>query len=148
MNAHATIRARVTAVATTLALVFGLSLVATSAQADTVPTDPSSPATPVTVAADALPTAQIDGVAWAQVVVGNTVYVAGSFTTSRPAGSAPGVNTVSRNNLMAYNIETGAITSWNPNLNAQALAITASPDGSRIYVTGDFTTVGGNPYYR
>ena len=42
-----------------------------------------------TVSADALPTAQIgNGVVWDQAVVGNTVYVAGSFSTARPAGSA------------------------------------------------------------
>ena len=43
-----------------------------------------------TVTADALPTVQIDGVAWAQIVVGTTVYVAGDFTTARPAGAAAG----------------------------------------------------------
>ena len=50
----------------------------------------------MTVSADPLPTVQIDGVAWTQVVIGNTVYVGGSFTTARPAGAAPGVNTTTR----------------------------------------------------
>ena len=116
------------------------------ASADTMPPDP---ATPVTVSSDGLPTVQIDGVAWQQVVVGNTVYVAGSFSTARPAGAAPGVNTVPRSNLLAYDIRTGnLITSWAPSLNAQALAITASPDGSRIYVGGDFTSVNGATVWR
>ena len=35
------------------------------------------------------------------------------------------------------------IASWAPSLNAQGLAITASPDGSRGYVAGDFTAVNG-----
>ena len=48
------------------------------------PTRPT-PATPATVTADALPTVQINGVVWSQVVVGNTVYAAGKFTT-RPPG--------------------------------------------------------------
>ena len=39
-----------------------------------------------TVTADALPTAQINGVVWSQAVVGNTVYAAGNFTEARPAG--------------------------------------------------------------
>ena len=62
MNTSRSFGARAAAVITTAALAFGLSLVAmTSAQADTVPTDPTSPTSPVTVAADGLPTAQIDG---------------------------------------------------------------------------------------
>ena len=131
-----------------LAIAF-MSFAPTAARADSAPIDPTSPASPTTVSADALPTTQIDGVAWAQVVVGNTVYVAGKFTTARPAGAAAGVNTVTRNNLLAYDITTGnLITSFAPSLNAQALGITASPDGSRIYVVGDFTAVDGAPYYR
>ena len=35
------------------------------------------------------------------------------------------------------------ITSFAPSLNAQGLVVAASPDGSRIYVGGDFTTVNG-----
>lgn len=139
----------ITSVITALCLAIGAALVGTPAFADTAPSDPSSPSSPVTVAADSLPTVQINGVAWSQVVVGTTVYVAGSFTNARPAGAAAGTNTTTRNNLLAYNIETGnLITSFAPSLNAQALSITKSPDGSRIYVVGDFTTVDGNPYYR
>ena len=120
-----------------------------AATADTAPVDPANPATPVTVSADALPTAQIDGVAWQQLVVGNTVYVVGKFTTARPAGSAPGTNTVARNNILAYDIRTGVlINSFAPSLNAQALSIAASPDGSRIYVGGDFTAVNGATVWR
>ena len=111
-----------------------------AAQADTSP--PSS-STPKTVAADALPTAQINGVVWSQVIVGNTVYVGGEFTRARPAGAAAGTSEVSRNNLMAYNLSTGVMTSFNPSVNGVIRAITASPDGSRIYVGGGFSTVGG-----
>jgi PKD repeat protein len=142
------------AVALALAVAIALALVFISApppaRADSSPIDPTNPATPPMVSADALPTVQIDGVAWAQVVVGNTVYVAGKFTTARPAGVAVGgPGTVTRNNLLAYNITTGnLIASFAPSLNAQALGITASPDGSRIYVVGDFTAVDGAGYYR
>ena len=91
-----------------------------AAQADSAPLAPT-PATPTTVAADALPTVQINGVAWAQVVVGNTVYVAGQFTGARPAGAAPGTQEIVRNNLLAYDIRTGdLITSFAPSLNGQA----------------------------
>jgi PKD repeat protein len=141
----ATTAARVTAGAVGLTLAIGvLGAVAPVARADSAPLDPTNSATPTTVSADALPTVQIDGVAWAQVVVGNTVYVAGKFTTARPAGAAAGTQETARNNMLAYDIRTGAlITSFVPNLNGQALALAASPDGSRVYVAGDFTTANG-----
>lgn len=120
------------------------NLAPTSAEADSWPSDPTDPRTPPTAAIDALPTAQIDGVAWQQLIVGTTVYVAGRFAKARPAGSAPGVDTVTRNNLLAYDLTTGALrTAFVPDLNAQALSLAASPDGSRIYVGGDFTKVNG-----
>src|SRR4051812_33168495 len=114
------------------------------AHADSAPTVPSNAATPPTVSADALPTVQVNGVVWSQVVVGNTVYAAGRFTAARPAGAAAGTNQTTRNNLLAYDITTGALaTSFAPNLNAQALVVAASPDGRRIYVGGDFTQANG-----
>jgi hypothetical protein len=82
-------------------------------------------------------------------VVGNTVYVAGKFAKARPAGAAPGTSTVTRQNLLAYDITTGALkTGFVANLNAQAFALAKSPDGSRIYVGGDFTTVNGTAHSR
>jgi PKD repeat protein len=100
--------------------------------------------TPSTVTADALPTTQIDGVAWSQAVVGNTVYVGGSFASARPAGAAAGTQETPRNNLLAYDIRTGElITSFAPSLNGQVLVVAASPDGSRVYVGGDFTEIDG-----
>ncbi|MET4136513.1 LamG-like jellyroll fold domain-containing protein, partial [Pseudarthrobacter sp. PvP090] len=114
------------------------------AGADTMPLNPQDPATPETVSADALPTVQIDGVVWQQVIVGNTVYAAGNFKTARPAGSPAGTNTVARSNILAYNLDTGAlVTGFAPTLNAEARTITASPDGSRIYVGGSFNSVNG-----
>lgn len=136
----------ITAVAMALA---GVLVIGSSATADSAPVDPANPATPPTVTADALPTVQIDGVVWAQVVVGDIVYAAGNFRTARPAGAAPGTNTTPRNYVLAYRLSTGAlIPDWAPSLNAQAVAITASPDGTRIYVGGLFTTVDGANAYR
>ncbi|MCU1572619.1 MAG: hypothetical protein JWO93_701 [Micrococcaceae bacterium] len=128
---------------------FRCSWAAPAAQADTAPSDPTSAATPATVSADALPTVQINGVVWQQVVVGNTVYAAGDFTTARPAGAAAGTNTVTRNNILAYDVRTGALlTSFAPSLNGQALSLAASPDGSRVYVGGSFTAVNGASVWR
>ncbi|MFT4009800.1 MAG: PKD domain-containing protein [Nocardioidaceae bacterium] len=100
------------------------------------------------MSADALPTAQVDGVVWSTVIVGNTVYAGGSFSTARPAGSAAGVNTVTRTNLLSFNLTTGALNSWAPTTNAQVLSLSASPDGSRLYIGGDFTQVNGVTHNR
>ena len=132
-----------------LSMMAAMAVLAPAALADSAPPDPANPATPPTVTADGLPTVQIDGVVWQQVVVGNIVYVAGNFQTARPAGAAPGTNTVPRQNILAYDIRTGVlIPGFAPNLNAQARTITASPDGSRIYVGGAFTQVNGVNAYR
>ncbi|MBN9618720.1 MAG: cell surface protein, partial [Actinobacteria bacterium] len=99
---------------------------------------------PQSVTADALPTVQIDGVVWSQVVVGNTVYAGGNFANARPAGSAAGVNNVPRTDLLAYDITTGnLIDSFAPVLNGQVQSLAVSPDGSRLYAVGNFTTVNG-----
>jgi hypothetical protein len=115
-----------------------------SAGAAAADTRPPGPQTPSTVSADPLPTVQINGVAWDQVIVGERVYVTGEFTQARPAGAAVGTNETPRNNILAYDLRTGTlITDWAPALNAQGFVITASPDGSRIYVGGDFTQANG-----
>ncbi|NAZ81400.1 PKD domain-containing protein, partial [Kineococcus sp. R8] len=104
---------------------------------------------PETVSADVLPTVQINGVVWAQTTVGNTVYVTGKFTSARPAGAAPGTNETPRTNILAYDLTTGnLIPSFNASLNSDGQGITSSPDGSRIYVVGNFTQVNGVARYR
>lgn len=141
------LRRFVPVLATVVALV--LAAGAGSGYADTVPTDPNDPRTPTTVSADALPTVQIDGVVWQQTTIGNTVYAAGSFSTARPAGSAAGTNEVHRSNLLAFDVVTGALkTDFVADLDAQAKTVTASPDGTRLYVGGDFTTVNGFAHQR
>jgi hypothetical protein len=113
-------------------------------RADSAPVDPASPATPTTVTADALPTTQIDGVAWSQVVVGGRVYVGGNFANARPAGAAPGTNLTRRSNFLVYDLATGALVpDVAPAFNAQVRAVAASPDGRILYVGGDFTSVDG-----
>jgi hypothetical protein len=82
-------------------------------------------------------------VIWKTAIVGNTVYAVGSFTKARPAGKPAGdPSEVARSNILSFSLTTGALLPFAPVLNAQALAIKASPDGSEIYVGGDFTTVG------
>jgi hypothetical protein len=95
------------------------------------------------VTADGLPTAQIDGVVWDLAIVGDWVFAGGQFATARPAGSAPGVNTSPRSNLMSFNLRTGALTTWAPSANGVVRRLAVSPDRTRLYVGGDFTSVGG-----
>ena len=116
-----------------------------TAQADTAP----AAGVPSTVSSDPLPTVQIDGVVWSQIVVGNTVYVGGSFTTARPAGSAPGEQTVARSNFLAYNLTTGELLdNFAPSFNAQVRSLAVSPDQQTLYVGGQFTQVNGVNRYR
>ncbi|WP_123380363.1 LamG-like jellyroll fold domain-containing protein, partial [Pseudokineococcus lusitanus] len=141
-----TIRSVLAAGTTAALLAVGLLVAApaaTAADAGTAASTTTPP--PSTVTADVLPTVQINGVVWDQVVVGNKVYVTGEFTRARPAGSAPGVNEVVRNHLLAFDITTGQLdTRWAPSLDARGLAIEASADGRRIFVGGDFGRVNGS----
>ncbi|MCV2395206.1 DUF4214 domain-containing protein [Actinotalea sp. M2MS4P-6] len=116
------------------------------ALADTAPVDPSLPAT---VSSDPLPTVQIDGVVWNQLIVGNTVYVGGEFTSARPAGAAAGTDEVPRSNLLAYDLTTGElITSFAPVVDAQVKDLALSPDGTTLYIAGSFTSIDGQSRYR
>ena len=128
-------------------LVASISIAAVSVAADqSVVSAAPAPVAPLTsdnLSADALPTVQIDGVVWSQAVVGNTVFAGGRFNNARPAGAAPGTQLTPRANLLSYNITTGTLNAFNPSLNGQVMGVAASPDGSRIYVVGDFTTANG-----
>src|SRR5580765_3608683 len=88
------------AVVTALA-VLGVVVPTQAAQA----ADPPPPAPPATVSADALPTWQINGVVYSQAIVGDIVYVTGSFTRARPPGvAAGGAGEVVANNIFAYRL--------------------------------------------
>ncbi|MEX1106039.1 MAG: PKD domain-containing protein [Ilumatobacteraceae bacterium] len=137
-----------------VALLFVVGVVAVvvdrpQGNADIAPIDPTAVGNPATVTADALPTAQIDGVAWTQAVVGNTVYVGGRFAKARPAGSPLGSNEVARPNLLAYDLTTGnLITSFAPTLNGEVRALVASADGTTLYAGGVFKEVNGQQRMR
>lgn len=128
---------------TTAAAVAAVSLVWTG-QGVAAAAEPNPPGLPPTVTQDPLPTVQIDGVVWGQVVVDNIVYVGGKFEKARPAGAAPGVSETPRSNLLAYDIRTGVLVdSFAPKVNGQVKALAASPDGKRLFIGGDFQNVDG-----
>jgi len=139
-------RMRAALVLTAAALAAPAALLPIQAQADT---RPPSASTPPTVSTDVLPTAQLNGVAWTQLVVGNTVFVGGSFSKAQPAGAASGVATVTRNNMLAYTLTTGTLVSrFAPSFNGEVRGIAASADGSTLYVAGAFTSVDGVAHSR
>ncbi|RFS84680.1 PKD domain-containing protein [Actinomadura spongiicola] len=136
----------IAAVAAFSTALLGASVPTGEAAADT---DPPS-GLPPTVSADPLPTWQVNGVVWSMVTVGNTVYATGNFTKARPPGTAPGhASEVTRNNILAFDLTSGnLVTSFDHSLNGQGLRVAASPDGKRVYVGGEFTTVDGQPRQR
>jgi hypothetical protein len=74
--------------------------------------------------------------------VGGTVYVGGMFTTMvPPAGSSAA--SVIRNRLAAFDVSGRTLSSWNPDANGNVRALAASADGTKLYVGGDFTKIGG-----
>ncbi|WP_456789859.1 PKD domain-containing protein, partial [Cellulomonas sp. P5_C5] len=139
---------RFVAAATAVLVAAALLLVVPGVQTAHADTAPAA-GTPPTVSADGLPTTQINGVVWQQALVGDTVYAGGEFSNARPAGAAAGVNTVPRSNLLAFDVRTGVLNpSWAPNPNAQVRAVVKSPDGRRVYVGGNFTSISGQARYR
>ena len=104
------------------------------------PTGQSSKEPPYS--ASPLPTPQIDGVAWGQLVVGDVVYVVGDFKTARPAGAPKGQQEVPRSNILAYDINTGQlIEDFAPTLNGAGRSLALSEDGKTLYVAGEFDKV-------
>ncbi len=79
-----------------------------------------------------------DGRVLAVLRVGGAVYLGGEFTALVP-DDGPGL---ARNHLGALDGATGHPTPFNPDLNGNVLNMALSPDGSVLYVVGDFTKVG------
>lgn len=135
----------ISALVATALVAAATAVTAPAAVADTRPAEGVAQ----TAAADSLPTVQIDGVAWQQAIAGSRVFAGGDFANARPAGAKAGTENVARANLLAYDLETGVLdASWAPNPNAQVRAVAASPDGSRVYVGGNFTSIAGEARYR
>ncbi len=76
------------------------------------------------------------------VVSGHTAYLAGVFTSMRPAGDPLGTGEVTRNHVAAIDVSTGQLLPWDPNANntVQTVAV----NGSTVYLGGLFSTVGGH----
>jgi hypothetical protein len=81
-----------------------------------------------------------DGVVWDLVRVGNTIFLGGEFSH---LVSPDGSRTQSRSNLAAISASTGQPLAWAPRTNGAVLALESSADGSRVFVGGHFTQIGG-----
>jgi hypothetical protein len=81
---------------------------------------------------------RVNGVTHAVVIVGNTTYVGGSFTTA----TAPNGTTRSRANVAAFDTRTGALVEgFRADTNGMVRALVS--DGTTLWIGGSFTTVGG-----
>ena len=77
-------------------------------------------------------------------VLGTNVYIAGGFTSATNA--APGnTSTVAQANLLKFSLTTGLIdTTFRPTFGGGGVSdVEASPDGTKLFVAGRFTTVNG-----
>ena len=72
-------------------------------------------------------------------VAGGHLYLAGAFTHVTGAGARVYARSGARLSLSTGRPDGG----WNPNLNGTATEVTPATDGSRVYLTGYFTTSNG-----
>ena len=86
----------------------------------------------------------LDGQVNAILQMGSKVVVGGTFTQVRRAGF---LETFTRNYLFAFDMETGVIDpNFVPVLDASVEELAPGPDGTSVFVGGDFGTVNGQSY--
>ncbi|HET7735751.1 MAG TPA: PKD domain-containing protein [Nocardioidaceae bacterium] len=86
---------------------------------------------------------QVDGVVYTSLIVGDTVYVGGSFANA----IAPDGTAVVRKNIAAFRMSTGElVTSFDPAAGSTVRAL--ATDGRALYVGGSFAKLGttSRPY--
>jgi hypothetical protein len=73
-------------------------------------------------------------------VAGNRVYLAGTFTSIRDANGT----SVAQRYLAAYDMNTGLLDmNFRPTIDRSVAAVEASPDGSALYIAGQFNNISG-----
>ena len=130
MNDRPTVLRRAIAAIVAAATASGLLLVGPSGPVGAVPA--SFPNTPI--ASD-----RVNGVGYATLLVGDTIYLGGEFTQVRGDNGAVIAN---RANIVAFDADTGRMrTAFNANTNGRVQAL--ATDGSKLFVGGSFTTMNG-----
>jgi beta-propeller uncharacterized protein DUF5122 len=83
----------------------------------------------------------LDGLVRAEVQIGNTMVVGGTFTQVKSSGGT----TLIRNGIMAFDAQTGAIDpNFAPDIEGgEVSTLSASPDGKSVFAGGQFQTVNG-----
>jgi hypothetical protein len=89
------------------------------------------------------PSWQTDDIVRAVAFGKGAMYLGGAFMHVRPPGADPGVGEVVREHAAALNRKTGALLKWNPKVDGTVWAIAVWK--SRVYLGGDFNSVGGKP---
>jgi hypothetical protein len=82
-----------------------------------------------------------NGIVKAMVRSGSVVVLGGTFTSMVSVSGS----TAPRSGLAALDVTTGALLPWNPDPDGRVDALAPSPDGSTIYVGGEFTRIAGSP---
>lgn len=83
-----------------------------------------------------------DGEIWDIAVIGSNAYVAGTFTSI--ADTQGNTTPIAQASLASFNIDTGLINrQFRPTFDGGVNAVEASPDGTKLFVTGTFNTVNG-----
>ena len=126
-----------------------VALVAAVGPASAAPNEDNQPSTAPSRYAAAAPTGWMTSAASDRVhdiaQVGNTVYVAGTFAGIRPTRTGP---VTARTNIAAFDATTGEPRGFAPAVNGAVYSLEPSPDGSRLYLGGAFTTVNGVAHNR
>ena len=83
---------------------------------------------------------------WAIEQIGNTIYVGGRFTEVIERRDLPGFD---QPYLAAFDATTGIwIDWWRPVVDGPVYSLEASPDGSQLFVGGEFSNINGQPFTR
>ena len=82
------------------------------------------------------------GEIWDMEVVGDRVFIAGSFTSI--ANKTGNTTPITQRYLAAYDYKTGRVdTTFRPTFDGGVRAVEASPDGTKLFVAGTFNNVNG-----
>jgi concanavalin A-like lectin/glucanase superfamily protein len=108
------------------------------------PGKPAANATaPPLISSTVAPSWQTNDTVQALATAGGTVYVGGDFTSVRPPGDPAGTGETARAHLAAFSTSSGGLLPLRPSLDGSVRALAVSPDGSTLYVGGDFTHADG-----
>jgi hypothetical protein len=81
----------------------------------------------------------LDGTVWSLALVGDEVVVGGAFTKVADSSRK---QTYARKNVFAFNVDTGAISSFAPQVDGAVYSLAAGADDT-VYLGGAFKTVNG-----